>query len=581
MSFVQKKYILLTISLFFFVGAFPQKHKEAEQSVILIAGKPLSASDSLTIEKLFFLGLQNKLNGQNQTAVQNFNGIIEKDPQNHTAYYELAQLYYKSKDLEKAKENIQKAITINSENEWYWLLSATIYQDLKDYSLLNYALNELIKLSPDKIEYRLENANALLILKRPDEAIKEYQAIEKKTGVSIETVEGKLRVYRVNGDFKSAETELREQINADPVNFRYYILLGDLYFNNKDKKNAAAYYKKAKELDAGNGYVNLALSDIYNSEGKTEEAFSELSQAFRSPEINLDQKIKIIIGYFSFFPDLKYVRYAETLAFILTEEYPEEAKSYAIYGDVLFQKAEYQKAGEAYQQALALNKNIYAVWDQLVRIKLSLNDMEGVMKVGEEALSYFPQAGNMYFFVSVAFLQTKQSDKAVEYLNNALNFDLEKPVKVQIYSTLGDAYQNLGKYKESAESYDNALALDANNVYTLNNYAYYLSLRSEKLDKAERMSLLSNKLSPNNASFLDTYAWVLFKQKKYTEAKEWIEKAIQVNKEPSAVLLEHYGDILYHLKATNEALSYWQKAKELGEDSPVLERKINGKKYVE
>lgn len=207
--------------------------------------------------------------------------------------------------------------------------------------------------------------------------------------------------------------------------------------------------------------------------------------------------------------------------------------------------------------------------------------MKGVIETGDEALTYFPQSGNLYFFVAIGLVQAKQSEKAIEYLNNALNFDVDKPAKIQIYSTLGDAYQNLGKYKESSESYEKALALDANNVYTLNNYAYYLSLRSEKLEKAAQMSSLSNKLDPNNASFLDTYAWILFKQKKYNEAKEWIEKAIKASKETNAVLLEHYGDILYHLQSVDLALSYWKKAKDLGEDSAVLERKINEKKYVE
>ena len=581
MRSILKKYILLSAFLFLCLEGFSQKQKETKQELVLIAGKPVSAADSVIIENLYFSGLQNKLNQQTKAALNNFNQIIAVDPQQHNAYYEMAQIYFKGKEYDLAKENIQKALTINTNNEWYWVLSASIYQELKDYNLLNYALDELVKLSPERIEYRLEKANTLMLLQRPEDALSEYREIEKNIGAGLETLEGKQRIYRLMGDFKSAETDLKQQIALDPANFRYYILLGDLYFNKKDKEKALETYKKVKELDPGNGYVNLALSDIYNSEGKTEEAFAELTQAFRVSEINIDQKIKIVISYFSYFPDLKYVRYAETLSFILTEEYPQEAKAFAIYGDVLFQKAEYQKAGEAYQQAIALNKNIYAVWDQLVRIKLSLNDMKGVVETGEEALTYFPQSGSIYVYVAIGLSQMKENEKAISYLNNALNFDLEKGMKVQVYSSLGDAYQGLKKYKESSESYEKALALDANNVYALNNYAYYLSLRTERLDKAEQMSLKSNQLSPNNASFLDTYAWILFRQKKYEEAREWIEKAINASKEKNAVLLEHYGDILYHLKNVESAVSYWRKAKELGEDSAVLEKKINDKKYSE
>ena len=582
MNLILGKYPLLVCCLLLLGNkAFSQKQRNDQKAYVLIAGKPVSAVDSAVIENLYFQGIQNKVNQQYQTALSNFNQILAIDPQQHNAYYEIAQIYFKSKDYEQAKANIQKALTIDTANEWYWILSANIYQELKDYNLLIYALDELIRIAPEKVEYRFEKANTLVMLQRHDEALTAYRKIEQEFGESLETLEGKQRIYRHTGDFKSAETDLKQQIASDPDNFRYHIFLGDLYFNNKDKDKAVAEYKKAKSLDPGNGYVSLALSDIYNSEAKTEEAFAELTQAFRASEISIDQKVKIIISYFAYFPDLKFMRYAESLAFILTEEYPDEAKSFAIYGDVLFQKAAYEKAGEAYQQAIALNKNIYAVWEQLVRIKLGFNDMKGVVETGEEALTYFPQSGGMYVFVGIAFNQLKAYEKAVSYLHNALNFDLENPMKVQVYSTLGDTYESLKQYKESSDSYEKALALDANNVYALNNYAYYLSLRNEKLEKAEEMSRKSIALSPNNASFLDTYAWILFRQQKYEEAKEWIEKAIQASKDQNGVLLEHYGDIVFHLKNEAEAVDYWKKAKELGEESPLLDRKINEKKYIE
>ncbi|MFD1628983.1 tetratricopeptide repeat protein [Pseudopedobacter beijingensis] len=566
---------MLSLSLY----AQPQGSKT--QELVIVTGKPLSASDSLKVKDIYFEGLKQKISQNTKEAIKSFNSVVQIDPQNHEAYYELAQIYFANKDLLLAKENIEKAVAVNSANEWYWILSASIYEDIKDYKLLNYALDELISISPDRTEYILEKANTLNLLGRSQDALKVYNDLEAKEGVSTETIEGKQRIYRSLGDFKTAEAELKKLIQKEPGNYRYYIYLGDLYFNKKEKEKALEAYKKVKELEPGNGYVNLALSDIYNADKKTEEAFLELTQAFRSPDINLDQKIKIVISYFALFPDLKAVRYAETLAYILTEEYPDDAKAFAIYGDVVFQKGEYEKAKDAYEKSVALNKNIYAVWDQLIRIKLNLNDLEGVIKTGEEALIYFPNSGTLYVFTAIALNQSKQSEKAVKYLNNALNYDLDKVLKIQVYSSLGDAYENLKKYKESANAYEKALELDANNVYALNNYAYYLSLRNENLDKAEKMSLKSNQLSPNNASFLDTYAWVLFKHKKYSEAKEWIEKALKVSDRNNAVLLEHYGDILYHLNDKEQALENWKKAKELGEDSTILNRKINERKYSE
>jgi len=135
--------------------------------------------------------------------------------------------------------------------------------------------------------------------------------------------------------------------------------------------------------------------------------------------------------------------------------------------------------------------------------------------------------------------------------------------------------------KNSDDAYEKALTYNADNAFTLNNYAYYLSLRGEQLEKAAKMSKRSNDLQPNNASFEDTYAWILFKQKNYPQAKIWMEKALADDKTNSNVKSEHYGDIMFHLGDVDAALENWKKAKANGDNSPLLERKINEKKYIE
>ncbi|WP_431199734.1 tetratricopeptide repeat protein [Mucilaginibacter sp. P19] len=84
---------------------------------------------------------------------------------------------------------------------------------------------------------------------------------------------------------------------------------------------------------------------------------------------------------------------------------------------------------------------------------------------------------------------------------------------------MGDCYHELKNIKSSDESYEKALTYNPDNAFTLNNYAYYLSLRNEQLEKAAAMSAHSNELQPNTASFEDTYAWILFKQKNMPRQK--------------------------------------------------------------
>jgi tetratricopeptide (TPR) repeat protein len=111
----------------------------------------------------------------------------------------------------------------------------------------------------------------------------------------------------------------------------------------------------------------------------------------------------------------------------------------------------------------------------------------------------------------------------------------------------------------------------------LNNYAYYLSLRKENLEKAEKLAKKTNELSPNNRNYMDTYAWVLFQQKKYIDAEYLLETATKMGP-PKADILEHYGDVLFKLNKVDAAVDQWNKAKQAGGNSDELLLKIKTKK---
>src|SRR5690606_4581848 len=181
-----------------------------------------------------------------------------------------------------------------------------------------------------------------------------------------------------------------------------------------------------------------------------------------------------------------------------------------------------------------------------------------------------------------ALNMTKQLDESVEYLEAGLPYVIGNPrLKEQFYTQLADAYHQMEEHKQSDKYFDLALALNENNPTALNNYAYYLSVRNENLDKALRMSEKSNNLSPNNAIFLDTWAWILYQQKNYPKALEIIEKAMQYGGDKSGEVIEHYGDILYKNGMKDKALQQWQKAKAAGDASPAIDQKINTQSIIE
>ena len=122
---------------------------------------------------------------------------------------------------------------------------------------------------------------------------------------------------------------------------------------------------------------------------------------------------------------------------------------------------------------------------------------------------------------------------------------------------------------------------DPENIYILNNYAYFLSEDNVRLDEALKMSEITIEKEPKNVTYLDTYAWVLYKLGRYKEAKKYMEKVFSYDKHASGVNYEHYGDILYKYGDTDKAVQNWKKAKKLGGTSEFIDQKIKDEKIYE
>ncbi len=571
--------LLLTFSLaIILIEAAAQKN----QGPFMVVGKVLSQKDSLQAREIYFDGLHEKLMENYPRAAVSFNKVLEIDPANDAAMYELANMSFAQNKPTEAERLIRNAVTVKPDNEWYWSFLANVYKKTNNISELILVLEELIRLTPEREENYYDRANAFMILKKTDQAVTAYEEIESKFGSSQDLSAAKQRILLQQGRPEKVEEELGKQIKDKPDDVRNYLYLSEVYTKSGNRDKAIEILNKAKLIDPANAMIRLALADNYKALKQFDNTFIELKVAFADPNLNVDEKVRIVLSFFPMFADFKAKAYANELASIMTKTHPDEAKAFAVYGDVLFQEKKYNEARDSYKKALKLNDQIYQIWEQLLRIEVSQGDFQQAILDGEEGLAVFPNQAELYLYTGIAYTQTKKHDKAVTYLKNAADLETDdQEIRAQIFSTLGDSYNALKNYKESDQSYEKALELNPDNSYVLNNYAYYLSLRGENLDKAEKMSKRSVQLDPNNASSEDTYAWILFKLKRYPEAKTWIEKALRTKTTNNSTQVEHYGDILYLLGEKDLALEQWIKAKGAGVGSESLNKKINEKRYVE
>jgi tetratricopeptide (TPR) repeat protein len=203
-------------------------------------------------------------------------------------------------------------------------------------------------------------------------------------------------------------------------------------------------------------------------------------------------------------------------------------------------------------------------------------------KDSEKALELFPSQPLLYVLHSISLIQLKEYEKALQTLDNGQSYILDnKKLEAQFELYRAEAYYNLNNSKQAFLSFEKVIEIEPDNYVALNNYAYYLSVKGEQLDKAESLSSQVILANPDNPTYLDTHAWVLFKQKEFILAKHDMEIALKNGGDLNDIIVEHYGDILFMLNDIDGALSNWLKSKELGNQSKILQQKIDEKRFIE
>ena len=115
------------------------------------------------------------------------------------------------------------------------------------------------------------------------------------------------------------------------------------------------------------------------------------------------------------------------------------------------------------------------------------------------ALQRFPSDPELYLRKgSISAYMLNNPKEAEPAYREALKYAKTDSLRSVIYGVLGDNYQTLGDYKNCFKSYEKGMKLDTTNAVIYNNYAYFLSLRNERLDKALAMTEKAIRLSPNN-----------------------------------------------------------------------------------
>ncbi len=507
------------------------------------SGRPTERE--INTQKVFIEANREKLLGKYENAAVLYKEVLKRDRNNDAAAYELARLYDVLEKNEKALQTIQMAVALDEKNQWYQMFLADIYGKMNKHEKAAGIYGELVSKYPTNDYFYVKQAYSLVKGKEASKAIKVYDNMEKKFGIAEDIVGKKYRLYMGMGNKKKAEAELVKLVNAYPYSTSVRHQLADFYLTEGKDAEALKVYKEILEINPDDADANIVVAG--NNKGNSSDLvyLNSLKKIFANPELNIDAKVKELFPFIQKMENSKDEQMkaqALVLAESLTNAHPEDAKSYAVYGDMLYHSGKTAEARKVYEKTLALPNNVFSVHEQLMYLYAEQNDMDQLLDFSENAMDLYPNKAKVYYFHGVANSQKRNYKDALGSFEQALMMcGKDQVLKYDVMSRLGVVYSELGKMEKAGKTLKDASALNPDHP------TYYFQYAN---------------------------AWLSYKSEDYDEAKTWLDKALKNGGDDDADVLEAYGDLLFQTNKVEEAITYWTKAKHNGSNSALLDKKI-------
>lgn len=493
--------------------------------------------------------------------------------------YALADTYYAMEDLPNAALYGKQAVRLEPNNKWYRFKLANIYRSAGENKATLNELNEILRRYPSDYD-------ALFMLadthRDYGEFVKSNQVLDKAlklTGPSASILLLKFRNYEAMGIRDSAIAQLENLRDLDPDNLNTLNLLSDYYASSGNEENAKKLLIEALDRNAREPKSLMSLAGIYIEEQKWDSA-GILIRTFLSDKVILpEQKLSVAQFLFTKQQDNPQNEELKKQTSLSLQAYTKSASDYGpaftLSGQYFANIGDIPTALEKLEKGNDLLPEDDIAWRFRLQLLLSENRLEEAIEVGNKANQFVPEDAFIQFFVGSAYLLSEKSEEAISWLKQAARAPARRPFKSVVYATLGDAYSDVSNAEEADRAYELALRYDSENHNAMNNYAYNLAVRGEKLERAKELALKAMEIEPENAAYLDTIGWVYFKLNDFEKARKFIKASIDLDENlAGAEVLEHLGDVYDKLNQPDQAKKWWKLAVEKDAARIHLKKKI-------
>ena len=410
--------------------------------------------DRVSGERAFFEGIKYRAVDNYEEAIVSFESSLSFIPTNDAAHYELAVIYFKELDFNRADYYLTQALSIDPSNTWYMAFLAEIYVGNNKLREAVGLFENLHEMEPSKRSHLNNIAIVELMMGDTLSALDSYGEYVERYGLDDE----------VYGPYIEALKEQRAWAGMEELSKRCFVERGGSAQSFQDHLTALLHQGKdhAVEVWLGEGKkikelvpavvdfsANRALSkgDITSwlNDLRALNDFGNQGFSFQKEQIN--QWVKS----YSNLTDKRIVAFVDTM--VLHHKASDDLK-FLITLYMLYQKHhEYEKMIGALTQGINLDKGDFRLWRELFYAYYNTEDYESLLRVTEESTAYFFAQPLIYFMQGVAYSKLGQLPAAIESWNKTipLAFSSQPTLYIQALTAVFDVYEEASNTQDALD----------------------------------------------------------------------------------------------------------------------------------
>lgn len=467
--------------------------------------------------------------GMEDKKVYHLQAALNCSPRDPELTYKIALYFYNRKDYVKAREYLNKTVSLSSKHaEANYLLGACLLMENKAKQATTY-FSRAVNSDPQNMQYRLALAEGLYGENKIDKALEIVRPVVLQQRPEPAALRLAGLLFKAMGQSDTAKQILRDAVAANSDCFECVAALGDLYFDEAQYREASKYYQTAINKGGYSQDAAIKLARSYHFMGDFDRSRKIYTEILKNDPDNgealyrlahwyiknnqLDEAKRLVIGsktktgwHFLIDGEISeaeknmnsaVVAYSKALKMI-----PEVPEVQAAGGRISLAKRKFSAAVIYFGKAMAGDPENTELFLNLGMAYEGSNDYLTALELYKEVMRREPNNDDVYYYMARICSKQKNHQEAIQYLQEGIRRNKKSET---LYMVLGHEYRSLKNLNMALDSYFKAVRLDEEqnkeayryigNIYYLKKdeknarryFEKYISVGGQNADKVEKI----------------------------------------------------------------------------------------------